>query len=55
MLSSSNTAIVAFSVLLLKARAAIVEDGIWTGEDWYDATTDIGVSNGIPYSNNVSV
>lgn len=52
---NSNTAIVAFSVLLLKASAAIVEDGIWTGEDWYDTTTNIGVANGVPYSNDVSV
>lgn len=40
----------ACSILLLEARAAIVADGIWTGEDWYDTTTQIGVTNGVPYS-----
>ena len=37
------------------ASAAIVEDGIWTGNDWYDSANDIGVSNGVPYSNNAKV
>ena len=32
-------------------NAAIVEDGLWTGNDWYDETSQIGVSNGVPYSN----
>lgn len=39
----------------LTARAAIVSDGLWTGVDWYDNTTNIGVNNGIPYSNDPSV
>ena len=33
------------------ANAAIVEDGIWTGNDWYDSANNIGVKNGVPYSN----
>lgn len=37
------------------ASAAIVEDGLWTGNDWYDSTHEIGVANGIPYSNNEAV
>ena len=24
-------------------NAAIVEDGLWTGNDWYDETSKIGV------------
>ena len=39
-------------VTLQKASAAIVDDGLWTGNDWYDEQTKIGVRNGIPYSNN---
>ena len=30
--------------------AAIVEDGPWTGKDWYDESLQIGVVNGVPYS-----
>ena len=26
--------------------------GLWTGNDWYDDAYEIGVSNGVPYSNN---
>ena len=37
------------------ASAAIVQDGIWTGNDWYDDVNEIGVNNGVPYSNNPSV
>ena len=37
------------------ASAAIVEDGIWTGNDWYDTLHKIGVSNGVPYSNDPKV
>ena len=31
-------------------QAKIVDDGPWTNKDWFDATTKIGVKNGIPYS-----
>ena len=32
------------------AQAAIVADGPWTGKDWYDYESNIGVENGVPYS-----
>lgn len=38
-----------------QVSAAIVDDGLWTGSDWYDTVHNIGVSNGIPYSNSESV
>lgn len=28
-----------------------MSDGPWTGIDWYDNTNKVGVSNGVPYSN----
>ena len=40
---------------LENVSAAIVEDGIWTGNDWYDNETKIGVRNGVPYSNDWKV
>lgn len=40
---------------LQNVRAAIQEDGLWTGNDWYDEATKIGVRNGIPYSHDPSV
>ena len=36
-------------------EAAIVEDGPWTGKDWYDESLQIGVANGVPYSNDPAV
>ena len=33
------------------ANAAIVEDGIWTGHDWYDDDLNIGIMNGEPFTN----
>ena len=38
--------------LLATVQAAIVEDGLWTGHDFLDPTTKIGVTNGVPYSTN---
>lgn len=38
-----------------QASAAIVDDGIWTGEDWYDDVNQIGVQNGVPYSDDPQV
>lgn len=29
--------------------AEIVEDGPWTGADWFDSDANIGVFNGVPY------
>ena len=37
------------------AKGAIVEDGIWTDNDWYDEEAKIGVRNGMPYSDDVKV
>jgi hypothetical protein len=34
-----------------EAIGAIVENGPWTGNDWYDAANKIGVNNGKVYSN----
>ena len=36
----------AMALLLSWASAAIVEDGLWTGNDWYDENLKIGVNNG---------
>lgn len=41
----------AVGVLAELAKAAIVADGLWTGNDWYDSVYNIGVVNGVPYSN----
>jgi len=38
------------SYLATSVDAAIVEDGIWTGNDWYQEQFKIGVRNGVPYS-----
>lgn len=46
------SAIIAFAS---QASAAIVEDGLWTGNDWYDERLQIGVNNGVPYSNDAAV
>jgi len=43
------------AALALQANAAIVENGLWTGNDWYDSTLQIGVHNGVPYSNDPKV
>lgn len=33
------------------SRAAIAENGLWTGNDWYDDNLKVGINNGVPYSN----
>ena len=38
--------------LLATVQAKIVEDGLWTGNDFLDPITKIGVENGVPYSTN---
>ena len=43
------------ALFALEASAAIVSDGLWTGNDWYDTKTEIGVRNGTPYSNDPKV
>jgi hypothetical protein len=40
----------AMALLSLSAEAAIVEDGLWTGNDWYIDAYKMGVKNGVPYS-----
>ena len=37
-----------------QAIGAIVEDGPWTGNDWYDEANKIGVRNGNVYSNDAA-
>ena len=37
------------------ASAAIVDDGLWTGNDWYNDQYDIGIRNGVPYSDDPAV
>ena len=48
-----------FAVMALltvhQVQAAIAENGLWTDNDWYDQATQIGVRNGIPYSNDATV
>ena len=45
----------AIALLSSWANAAIAENGLWTGNDWYDSALEIGVINGIPYSNDPDV
>ena len=51
----SITQIGALALLTSFANAAIAENGLWTNNDWYDATMKVGVSNGVPYSNDTKV
>ena len=46
---------VGLTLCALTANAAIVNNGPWTGNDWYDDVTKIGVANGVPYSNDARV
>lgn len=39
----------------IMANAAIVDNGPWTGNDWYDDISRIGVTNGVPYSKDPKV
>ena len=45
----------ALALLSSIANAAIAENGLWTGHDYYDKTNKIGVKNGVPYSNDADV
>ena len=46
---------ITFTVAMLAtAQAGIVEDGLWTGNDWFDNQSLIGVENGVPYSTNAN-
>jgi hypothetical protein len=45
----------AMALLSLSAEAAIVEDGLWTDNDWYMDKYKMGVKNGVPYSNDPMV
>lgn len=42
-------------LLAFHVEAAITEDGLWTGNDWYDDQAQVGVKNGMPYSNTKEV
>lgn len=42
------------ALLAYRAEAAIAEDGLWTDQDWYDPVYKIGVTNGVPYSDDVA-
>ena len=37
------------------ASASVPSDGPWTGNDWYDEDSKLGVANGVPYSNDPAV
>ena len=54
---NKNTIIFSTTLAYLSqwASAAIVDDGLWTGNDWYDETYGIGISNGVPYSNDPAI
>merc|ERR1712176_996465 len=43
------------ALLIACAKCAIVQDGIWSGKEWYDVDHQIGVRNGKPYSNDADV
>jgi chitodextrinase len=45
-----NLQIISLALLAAFSEAAIETDGIWTGHDWYDSASKIGVKNGVPYS-----
>lgn len=54
-----NSKIICFAASLAVtsqvAQSAIVDDGLWTGNDWYDNTAGFGVTNGVPYSNDANI
>lgn len=43
---------VALSLAASHVQALIAQDGLWTGNDWYDEANEFGVVNGVPFSNN---
>ena len=50
-----TTRIGAVAALIGISNAAIAENGIWTGNDWYDSANNYGVANGVLYSNDSAV
>ena len=36
-------------------NARIADDGLWTGNDWYNSDAKLGVKNGIPFSKNLQM
>jgi len=40
-------------VLASTVHGGIVDDGLWTNHDYYNSEYEIGVANGVPYSNDV--
>ena len=51
---TKQLALCALALLTLEVEAAIVTDGLWTGNDWYDSANGMGVQNGKPYSNDAA-
>lgn len=48
--SLKSSAAASALLLLVHVEGAITQDGLWTGNDWYDDQAQIGVENGMPYS-----
>ena len=38
-----------FVAAMVAALTIAYEDGVWTGQDWYDEDEGLGVKNGVPY------
>ena len=52
-LNKSTTA--AIICLLAETNARITDNGLWDDADWYDSATEIGVTNGSPFSEDAAV
>jgi len=51
----SKLTLLTLGTLLSAVKAGIVADGPWTGNDFYDDGVNLGVSNGVPYSNDPAI
>ena len=51
----SKNSLIASVLLLGGINAKIVSDSPLWAQDWYDANTQIGVQNGVPYSQDPAV
>jgi len=40
---TKQLALCTLSIIALEVEAAIVADGLWTGNDWYDTINKMGV------------
>jgi len=57
-MNQNNTLMARISVLAAlmgMTNAAIAENGLWTGNDWYDSANKVGVTNGVLYSSDSAV